>query len=303
MKQVILLTGANGFLGSACVDFFNSRNKEQVIALWNNGSEKLSSRLNDCIIYEQCDLLDIDSIDSLFKKYSPTTIIHTAALLPDGKPDYLSRASAINILATSYLVNKAVEYSVNLFVYCSTTSVYGYQPCGHEGWKEDIEIKTNDIYSWSKWCGEEALRLACQTSALKGLTLRLSGIHGPKRSSGVVFNMFKLAKNGYTIQINNNDRFQLIFIDEAINIIIMGLSINSSYEVVNAASHTIETLQLLSNEIISICGSDSVTLINDKRDFKECIMNTKKLSILLSYQPKPLNYHLMAIYEQFKSNS
>lgn len=300
MKQVILLTGANGFLGSACVDLFNLRNHEQVIALWNKGSERLSSRPNECIIYEQCDLLDIENIDALFKKYSPTAIIHTAALLPDGKPDYLSRASAVNILATSYLVNKAVEYGVKNFVYCSTTSVYGYHPCGYEGWKEDTEIKTNDIYSWSKWCGEEALRLACQTSAMKGLTLRLSGIHGPKRIGGVVFNFFKLAKNGDAIQINNNDRFQLIFIDEAIKIIIMGLSINSSYEVVNAASHTIETLQLLSNEIINISGSDSVVLIKDKRDINECIMNTEKLSTLLSYQPIPLTYYLMAIYQQFK---
>lgn len=296
MKQVILLTGANGFLGSACVDFYNSRNQEKVIALWNNGSEKLLHKPNECIIYEQCDLLNNEKIDALFKKYSFTSVIHTAALLPDGKQDYLSRASAANILATSYLVNKAAEYGLNNFIYCSTTSVYGCHPCGKDGWDEETEIKTNDIYAWSKWCGEEALRLACQTSDMKGLSLRLSGIHGSTRTAGVVYHMFRLAKNNDEIQINNNnDRFQLIFLSEAVDIINKGLSVNSSYEVVNAASHTIESLQVLANEIINICGSSSIIFNKDNRNTNEWIMNTDKLSSLLSFQPMPLTYRLMEI--------
>jgi len=298
MKQVILLTGANGFLGSACVDFFNSRNHEQVIALWNNRSERLSSRPNECIIYEQCDLLDIENIDALFKKYSPTAIIHTAALLPDSKPDYLSRASGVNILATSYLVNKAVEYGVKNFIYCSTTSVYGYHPCGYEGWKEDTEIKTNDIYSWSKWCGEEALRIVCQTSNMKGLSLRLSGIHGPTRKSGAVYQMFKLAKVNGEIQINNDkDRFQLVFVAEVIEIINKSLLIESSYEVLNIVGHTLDSLRTLAEKIIQICDSKSLIINKKNHNINEWIMNTNKLSNFLSFQPQSLTQRLIEIYK------
>jgi UDP-glucose 4-epimerase len=297
MKQVILLTGANGFLGSTCVSFFNSRNNEQVIALWNNGSERLLSRVNECIIYERCDLLDIEKIDALFKKYPITAIIHTAALLPDGKPDYLSRASAVNILATSYLVNKAVEYSVKKFIYCSTTSVYGFHQCGSDGWKENSEIKTNDIYSWTKWCGEEALRLACQKSNMEGLSLRISGIHGPTRTSGAVYQMFMMAKLNEEINISNNsNRFQLVFVAEIIEIIHNCLSLESSYEILNIASHTLDSLEILAAEIIKICNSNSV-IINKNYNTTEWIMNTDKLSQILSFHPQSLTQRLVEIYQ------
>jgi nucleoside-diphosphate-sugar epimerase len=298
MKQVILLTGANGFLGSACVDFFSQKNQYKVVALWNNGFDRLMSNPNECIIYEQCDLLNIEKLDTLFNKYSFSSVIHTAAVLPDGKADYLSRASAVNILATSYLVNKALEYGINTFIFCSTTSVYGYNSCGKDGWKEISEIKPDNVYAWSKWSGEEALRIACQSSSMKGLSLRLSGIHGPERTTGAVYQMFRLAKVDGEIQIDNNkDRFQLIFIAEVIEIISRALSIDSSYEVLNAASHTLDSLEVLAETIIHICGSKSSILNKRNESTREWIMNIEKVSNYLSYQSMPLSHRLMEIYQ------
>ena len=297
MNHVILLTGANGFLGSACIDYFNNINQYKVVALWNKSSENLLSNPKASIIYEKCDLLDIERLDTLFKMYSFTTVIHTAALLPNDKPDYLSRASATNILATSYIVNKAVLYGVNNFIFCSTTSVYGYNPCMKEGWKETAEIKPDNVYSWSKWAAEEALRIACQKSTMKGLSLRISGIHGPARISGAIYEMFKLAKLNKEIHINNNkDRFQLVFVAEIIEIINNCLSLKSSYEVLNIASHTLDSLEILAAEIIKICDSNSVIINKKNHNTNEWIMNTDKLSKILSFQPQSLTQRLVEIY-------
>jgi nucleoside-diphosphate-sugar epimerase len=297
MKHVILLTGANGFLGSACIDYFNKIDQYKVVALWNNGSENLLSNPKASIIYEKCDLLDIKKLDILFKKYSFTTVIHTAALLPDDEPNYLSRASAVNILATSYIVNKAQVYGVNNFIFCSTTSVYGHKPCNKEGWKETDEIKPDNVYSWSKSAGEEALRIACQKSKMKGLSLRISGIHGPTRTSGAVYQMFMMAKLNEEINISNStNRFQLVFVAEIIEIINNCLSLESTYEILNIASHTLDSLEILAAEIIKICNSNSV-IINKNHTTTEWIMNTDKLSQILSFHPQSLTKRLVEIYQ------
>jgi nucleoside-diphosphate-sugar epimerase len=298
MKDVILLTGANGFLGSACIDFFNRTNEYTVVAIWNNASDRLLDKTNNSIIYEQCNLLNIEQLDSLFEKYSFKSVIHTAALLPDGKPDYLSRATAVNVLATAYLVNRAVQYGINNFIYCSTTSVYGHQPCGNDGWKETSEIKPDNVYAWSKWSGEEALRVACKISSLRGLSLRLSGIHGPNRKNGVVYQMFRMAMMGKAIHINNTrDRFQLIFVAEAIDIINKWLGSISSYQTINTASHTVDSLAAMAEEIINICDSKSPIIDNKQYDNQEWVMNTDLLSKLLPYQAQPLDKRLLEIYQ------
>src|SRR6266516_3682365 len=178
MANRLLITGANGYLGSACVSRLAHLAKAEVVAVWHAKSDRLEPDLPSHIHYERCDLTNRLDVERLFDRWGITAVIHTAALLPDEAPEYLYRTIQANIVATTNLVDCAVDSGCSRFVYTSSISVYGDAPCPEGGWDEEQPVAPSSIYAWSKYAGEEILRLRCVGGGLSGTSLRLAGIHG-----------------------------------------------------------------------------------------------------------------------------
>ena len=178
MSGAILITGANGFFGSHCVERYSQEFDTKVIAIWQSNKDRLLVSPPANIHYVQCDLTDQQAVQALFSKWEVDRVFHAAALLPDGGPGYLHRAVSSNIVATANLVECAAKAGCRRFVYCSSISVYGSVPCPDSGWEEDIKVAPSCIYGWSKYAGEECLRIETSLNGLIGVSLRLAGIHG-----------------------------------------------------------------------------------------------------------------------------
>jgi UDP-glucuronate 4-epimerase len=291
MSPALLITGANGYLGSHCVERYSQTSETEVIAVWQSNKDRLLVSPPSNVHYVQCDLTDQLAVQELFSRWKIDRVFHAAALLPDQDPDFLHRAIYSNIVATANLVECATKAGCRRFVYCSSISVYGSAPCSDNGWEEDSKVAPSCIYGLTKYAGEECLRIATSLSELKGVSLRLAGIHGRGRYGGVVYNLMKDACDGKPLTINNpNNRFQLLFIDDAIEFTVRALesAMQQPYRCFNTASHVFPSTRFMAEQIIALCRSKSQILPSFMNTNKESLMNTNEIIKELSYRPKAL---------------
>ncbi len=129
----VLVTGASGFIGKKVVfqlakrdiqiiatDIHTIKDKEKLIKEYSNYNLDLKK-----IIFEKLDVTDQENIDLLFKKYTFDAIIHLAygiGLICENNP---LLASKINIVGTTSIFNKVIEYKIKRLVFTSSESVYG----------------------------------------------------------------------------------------------------------------------------------------------------------------------------------
>ena len=120
----VLITGANGFIGSALHNRLASGNK--VIGVDITGPA--DGALN--IAWEQADLTDQDFVSVICEKYSPDTVIHCAGIAHQkiGAVDSATYMR-VNSEATENLAKAAAKSNPGVcFVFFSSVSVYGEHP-------------------------------------------------------------------------------------------------------------------------------------------------------------------------------
>jgi len=120
-QGLILVTGANGFIGRALCSRLASDNK--VVGVDNSGP---GDRALD-IDWEMTDLTDLNSLTAMCKQYSPELIIHCAGIAHQkiGAVDFATY-KRINSEATENLAKAAAKINPGVvFIFLSSVSVYG----------------------------------------------------------------------------------------------------------------------------------------------------------------------------------
>ena len=150
MKQNILITGANGFVGSAIIDYLNKK-KYNVYGMvrdnfQNNLSNVIYFTLDDLLKLENQNVLD--SID---------TIIHAAgrahirfSFLKKNKDKLFND----NIKLTIKLADIAIKNNIKRFIYISTAKVYGEETYNNNFFNENNKPNPIQPYAISKYTAE-----------------------------------------------------------------------------------------------------------------------------------------------------
>lgn len=120
MEELYIVTGAAGFLGSTIVRQLVEKNKRvRAFVLPNDKSvEYLPSNIE----IVKGDLLDIDSLENLFKdsnKYI-TYVMHIASIVTVN-PDYNQLVMDVNVTGTKNIIDMSIKYNVKRLLYCSST--------------------------------------------------------------------------------------------------------------------------------------------------------------------------------------
>ncbi len=162
----ILLTGSSGQLGAEIARQLSA--KHHIIGLdllpgeWTNQHGSVTDR---------------DLIFSLAK--DADAIIHTASLHARHLLEGATKQAFIetNISGTLHLLEAALRYGVQRFVYTSTTSVYGFAlvPTDKAVWvTEELTPRPRDIYDITKLAAEELCQHFAVANALPCICLRTS---------------------------------------------------------------------------------------------------------------------------------
>lgn len=186
MKK-ILITGSCGFIGSNLVRKIINDNLNYNIVSIDKFTEEftfLNKFDHPKHKFYTADLCDEHIIDNIFKIEQPDIILHLAASsFVCDSINYALPFIQNNILATQILIDAAVKYKIEKFIYISTDEVYGQLNKEEKSWTENSLIFPRNPYSSSKACGEMLLQAANQTHGLQYNITRCCNNYGPRQPS------------------------------------------------------------------------------------------------------------------------
>ena len=126
---MILVTGGAGYIGSHCVLALLKQGYEVVI--FDNLSTGHIETVNSLkqygkVVFHQGDLLDSNSINTVFTKYQLDAVIHFAAFSQVGESVKDPQKYYINnVCGTLNLLKSMLENNVKKIVFSSTAATYG----------------------------------------------------------------------------------------------------------------------------------------------------------------------------------
>jgi len=204
MKK-ILVTGTAGFILSnfmRMVERDNASYKfvsiDKVIAPYNRYNVELNRKSHN---FYMGDIADEKFIDNIFAIERPDIVIHGAA--ESFVDDSIKSAGPFihsNVVGTQVMVDAAVKYGVERFVYISTDEVYGQLKSGEKSWTEESLVNPRNPYSASKAAGELIVKAANQTHGLKYNITRCCNNYGPSLVPRIIYS----AINNKSIGIHGN---------------------------------------------------------------------------------------------------
>lgn len=170
----VLLTGSNGFLGKHLCTKLSSINNIELFKLVRN----LDGNKNTSI---KCDLTDVCEVKGMLEHVKPDLILHAAAFVPKTLSDYESDSSAQNVM----IVENILKHSTAKFINISSMTVYG--STGKVVRSELDSVAPETAYGKSKFQVEALLK----NKRFSSLSIRIPGLFGKERRSGLVFNVFE----------------------------------------------------------------------------------------------------------------
>jgi len=161
-KNIYLITGGCGFIGSAVIRHLLKKDNNIVINIdklsYASNINAVETKESESYIFIKEDIINKDKINELLKDYSPDYIIHLAAESHvDRSIDNPSSFIESNILGTFTLLNECYSYWNDLekeakdkfkFLFVSTDEVYG--SINNESFTELSPLQPNSPYAASK---------------------------------------------------------------------------------------------------------------------------------------------------------
>ena len=190
MKK-ILITGSNGLLGQKLVYALLDRKDVQVIAT-SSGPNRLINTIG--YIYESLDITKKDEVEAIIKKYSPDTIINTAAMTNvDACETKREECWALNVTAVQYIVDAITHYSPEThLIHLSTDFIFD----GEKGseYVETDKPNPQSYYALSKYESELVLQKSAICWAISRTIIVYGIVDNMSRSNIVLWAKDALTK-------------------------------------------------------------------------------------------------------------
>jgi len=208
-KETILITGANGFIGKALMDYYRNNEVPVVgVDLQGNGDD-----------VHQADIAKPETFAELLQNCS--VIIHTAALVSNAMDDL--DMWQVNVMATSKLIKAAEKHQVKRFVQISSIVSFGNKAKGELD--EDYPVHADGgSYVLTKLASEHTVLSAQSQGNIEVVIIRPGDVYGPGSRPWVILPLEMLKKNQFMLPAMGKGFFRPIYIDDLIRGITMAAS-------------------------------------------------------------------------------
>jgi nucleoside-diphosphate-sugar epimerase len=171
--DVILVTGARGFIGAAVCGQLRTGG-QHVVAI-----DRTTDGPDTSII--ECDVADIHRIHQVFLSHRPTVVVHCAAYSgPMVARDNPHAIASVNIGGTANLLEAARIHGLRRLVFLSSNTVYGNHP---DPISEESALEPTTVYGATKVSGEKLINAYARRYGVEGVSLRISAVYGPNRQT------------------------------------------------------------------------------------------------------------------------
>lgn len=287
MAKKVLVTGSGGFIFSNFIR--NAIYQKLPYVFISIDKVKQSSVLNNIYTNKNHtfyigDCADDHFINVVFEYEKPDIVIHGAAeSFVDDSLKEPNKFIHSNVLGTQVMVNAAVKWGVEKFIYISTDEVYGQlESAADPLWTEDAKLKPRNPYSASKAAGEFVVQAAASSYGLKYCITRSSNNYGPRQTPEkfipkiikCITENNKIPVYGQGMQIRD-----WLHVGDNCAAIVKIMESGEDKEIYNISSHQEFTNIEVVNEISKVMGHglELVEFVKDRpgHDFRYGIDTTK----------------------------
>jgi nucleoside-diphosphate-sugar epimerase len=198
---MILITGANGFIGSHLTPLIRKKYKNEEIF---------------CLNQPKFDLVTGKNLDKIPK--NPRLIIHLAAATDTAKSD-----QRCNTIGTRNLINHLTKIGPKThFIFTSSQAIFSDRRDTNKPIDEKTKPATNDNYGKTKLEAEKILLAAAKKQKFRLTIIRLSTVWGenPRKNSFLNFLRDLTDKNSPFSRLNWPGKVALINVDDAAKFIL-----------------------------------------------------------------------------------
>lgn len=189
-----------------------------------------------------------------------------------------------NVCDLNHFLQFVKENSVtNKFINLSSMAVYGKQTTVLI--KETNHLNPQSLYGLTKKMAEDLVRYYAQADHLSTVNLRIPGIYGGKRQSGLLFHAKNKAKKNEAITVETNgltnwETLHLADLCHLLETFIKQYSWQQPHEVFNLGyGHQTDLIQTVKT-IVKTLNSQSEVLVK-KKDYDDFYMATEKIQSVL----------------------
>lgn len=177
----VLVTGGAGFIGSALVkNLLKAGYEVGVLDNLSTGSERNLPR-GKALRFHLADVRDPNAVNKLLKGYE--AVLHHAAVVSVAQSvEDPFLVNDVNVNGTLNLLNASIKSGVKVFVYASSSSVYG-ETAGFPK-KETMATIPVSPYGVSKLAAEGYCISFAKTYGLRTVSLRYFNVYGPRQGNG-----------------------------------------------------------------------------------------------------------------------
>jgi len=284
MKAAV--TGGAGFIGSHLVDHLLVKNYE-VLIIDNFCTGSLD---NIREINKQISIINHDIRtplpENVFKDCS--VVFHLAALADivpsiDRPIDYMST----NVQGTVNVLEAARESGVKRFIYTASSTCYGVT--NNFPTKENEKMEPTFPYALSKYLGELVYFHWLNLYGLKGLSLRLFNVYGPRaRTSGnygAVMGVFlaqKIAQKPFTVVGDGNQVRDFTYVSDVAQAFVLAGESDVTGEAINIGTQNPQSI----NRLIELLGGPSEFIPKRPGEPDRTHADISKAKHLLAWEPK-----------------
>jgi nucleoside-diphosphate-sugar epimerase len=217
-QKLILVTGANGFVGQALCAALVKQGFSVRAAVRDSAKFKIAGC--EIVILPSMEE-DIDWTNTLV---DVDTIIHLAArvhVMQDNASNPLHEFRKVNLYATEHLAKSAAAKNVKRLVYVSSIKVNGEETVEGCKFTEQSRPAPQDPYGISKYEAELSLNKIASESALEVVIVRPPLVYGPG-VKGNFAQMVSMIKKGIPLPfLAVNNLRSLIYIDNFVSALIL----------------------------------------------------------------------------------
>jgi len=265
MIERILITGATGFIGRHVLRHVRQAGYE-VEAISRRGGSVDGTEVHSL------DLADDTRVQQWVASRKFAAILHLASDIPDNVHGPSGeRALGINLASTHNMLRLARDQRC-LFVYTSSSSIYGLLAARTAPVTEAEPPNPQNLYSFSKYAGEILCRQFAEQHGISCSILRVSAPYGPGANRRTVINLFleSALRAGEITLLGTGARSQdFTFVDDVARAIILAMEhkITGTFNI--AGGSPVSMRQLAEEVLRAVPSSASAIRCLDRADPEE----------------------------------
>ncbi len=302
----VLVTGAAGFIGSALSaklkaqghevfgidsisDYYDQNLKRMRIAHFLTQNE---------IKFEKVDIARLDQFQGILRGFKPDAVIHLAAQAGVRTPNTrLTNYVGANLLGFGNVLQEVVESNTSIFLYASSSSVYGNNSTAPYS-ENEKNLNPTSFYGATKLANEIFVKSVLTNSSTKVAGMRFFTVYGPwGRPDMAYFRILTSVLTGEKFKLfgDGSIKRDFTYIDDTV-LGIAALLDNASKiqrgkpEIFNIGGGKPASISELTLEIERIAGSlvKQVTMSEISGDVRETVANPAKLQEFTGFTPQIL---------------